>query len=141
MRSIVLFTALAGLSGASIAAVQQPAPAAPAAPAPVAAAQADFKVGAAVRDSGGTQVGTIASVDAAKAVVDTGDTKIGVPLTFFKKDDAGVLLTITGEQFHDAIAKAHARIEAEKAAAAAPAAAPASPATAAPASPPTPPKS
>ena len=41
-------------------------------------------------------------------------TKIGVPLTMFRKDDKGLLLSITGKQFSDAVAKAHARAKPSK---------------------------
>ena len=50
-------------------------------------------------------------------VIDTGQTKIGVPLSLFSKDDKGPTLTITADQFNQAVAKAHARAEAAKAAA------------------------
>jgi hypothetical protein len=59
----------------------------------------------------GTPVGTVVSSTDQQAVVDTGQTKIGVPLTLIHKDDKGLLLSITGKQFSDAIAKAHARAQ------------------------------
>lgn len=80
-----------------------------------AAAAADFKAGAAVRDSKGVQVATIVSADADKVVLDTGQTKIGVPTSFFVKNSQGVALNITAGQFNQAVAKAHARAEAAKA--------------------------
>lgn len=49
-----------------------------------------------------------------QVVVDTGQTKIGVPLALIQKDDKGLLLSITGKQFSDAIAKAHARAQAQQ---------------------------
>lgn len=73
---------------------------------------ADVKAGAALRGSEGTALGTLVSSTDQQAVVDTGQTKIGVPLTLFKKDDKGLLLSITAKQFNDAVAKAHARAQA-----------------------------
>ena len=74
----------------------------------VAATAADIKAGAALRDSKGVQIGTIASVDASQAVVDTGQTKIGVPLIAFGKDDQGLLLGMTADKFAELVAKAQA---------------------------------
>jgi len=36
-----------------------------------------------------------------------------VPLTIFRKDEKGLLLSITAKQFSDAVAKAHARSQAQ----------------------------
>jgi hypothetical protein len=72
----------------------------------VAATPADIKPGAALRDSKGVQIGTIVSVDADQAVVDTGKTKIGVPLIAFGKDDQGLLLGMTADKFAELVAKA-----------------------------------
>ena len=101
------------LSAPAVAAAQ-PAPAAPKAASAVAATSADLKAGAQIRDVDGALVGTIVSSTDQAVVVDTGQTKIGVPLTFFKKDDKGVLLSVTAKQFNDAIAKAHARAQAQQ---------------------------
>ncbi len=76
------------------------------------ATAADLKAGAPLRDSQGAPVGTIASVDGEHIVVDTGKDKIGVPLNIFGKDDKGLVLAITADQFNQAIAKAHARAQA-----------------------------
>ena len=81
-----------------------------------AATVADLKAGASLRDSKGAPVGTIVSASEQAVVIDTGQTKIGVPLTMFRKDDKGLLLAITAKQFNEAVAKAHARAEAAKAA-------------------------
>jgi hypothetical protein len=97
----------------SSAAVAQGSPATKAAP--VAATAADVKPGASLRDMDGAPVGTIVSSTDQAVVVDTGETKIGVPLTMFRKDDKGLLLSITGKQFSDAVAKAHARAQAQQA--------------------------
>jgi hypothetical protein len=82
------------------------------------------KAGAAVRDSRGVQVATIVELQGANVVLDTGQTKIAVPMTFLVKDGQGVMLNITADQFNGAIAKAHARAEAAKAAQAQPASPP-----------------
>lgn len=76
------------------------------------ATAADIKAGAALRDVKGVPIGSIVSVDDKQAVVDTGQTKIGVPLIGFGKDDKGLLLNITADQFNQAIAKAHAKSQA-----------------------------
>ena len=76
------------------------------------ATAADLKAGASLRDSQGVQVGTIASVDGERIVIDTGKDKIGVPLNILGKDDKGLMLSITADQFNQAIAKAHARAQA-----------------------------
>lgn len=73
---------------------------------PVAATSADIRAGAALRDVKGVPIGTIVSVDSSQAVVDTGKTKIGVPLIAFGKDDQGLLLGMTADKFAELIAKA-----------------------------------
>ena len=73
---------------------------------PVAATAADIKAGASLRDIKGAPIGTIVSVDAGQAVVDTGKTKIGVPLIAFGKDDQGLLLGMTSDKFNELVAKA-----------------------------------
>jgi hypothetical protein len=80
------------------------------------ATAADIKAGAQVRDIKGVPVGTIATLasnevvaDATQAVIDTGQTKIGVPLSAFGKDDKGLLLSITAEKFNQLVAQVHAK--------------------------------
>lgn len=97
---------------ASSAAFAQGSPATKVAAAPATAA--DVKAGAPLRDMDGAPVGTIVSSTDQAVVVDTGQTKIGVPLTMFRKDDKGLLLSITAKQFSDAVAKAHARAQAQQ---------------------------
>lgn len=75
----------------------------------VPATAADIKAGASLRDIKGVAIGTIASVDANQAVVDTGQTKIGVPLIAFGKDDKGLLLGMTADKFNQLVAEAHAK--------------------------------
>jgi hypothetical protein len=84
------------------------------------ATAADIKPGAPVRDVKGVPVGTIAALapnevvaDSNQAVIDTGQTKIGVPLIAFGKDDKGLLLSITAEKFNQLVAQAHASSQAQ----------------------------
>lgn len=74
----------------------------------VAATASDITAGAALRDSKGVSIGTIASLDADGVVVDTGQTKIKVPLMAFGKDDQGLLLGITAAKFAELVSKAQA---------------------------------
>ena len=99
-----------GLSGYSSVAFAQT----PAAAAATPATAADVKAGAQVRDSKGVQVATIVEMQGANVVLDTGQTKVAIPMTLLVKDSQGVMLNITAEQFNDAMAKAHARAEAAK---------------------------
>jgi hypothetical protein len=78
----------------------------------VPATAADIKAGASLRDVKGVKIGTIASSDGQQVVVDTGTTKIGVPLVAFGKDDQGLLLSITADKFNQLVAAAHAKSEA-----------------------------
>jgi hypothetical protein len=82
----------------------------------VPATEADIKAGAQVRDVKGVPVGTIATLaanevaaDPTQAVIDTGQTKIGVPLSAFGKDDKGLMLSITAEKFNQLVAQVHAK--------------------------------
>jgi hypothetical protein len=75
----------------------------------------DIQAGARVRDVKDVPVGTIASLganevvaDPNQVVIDTGQTKIGVPLAAFGKDDKGLLLSITADKFNQLVAQAHA---------------------------------
>jgi hypothetical protein len=68
---------------------------------------ADIKAGSPLRDTQGVPIGTIDSVDADGAVVNTGQAKIKVPLAAFGKDDGGLLLGITAARFNELVAKAH----------------------------------
>jgi len=78
----------------------------------VPATAADIKAGASLRDVKGVKIGTIASTDGQQVVVDTGATKIGVPLVAFGKDDQGLLLSITADKFNQLVAAAHAKAQA-----------------------------
>jgi hypothetical protein len=81
----------------------------------VKAMAADIAPGAALRDIKGVPIATVVSVDGDQVIVDTGKTKVGVPLEGFGKDDKGLLLSITAEQFNAAIEKAHAAAQAQPA--------------------------
>ena len=75
------------------------------------ATAADIKSGASLRDIKGVEIGTIASVDSDRAVVDTGKTKIRVPLVAFGKDDRGLLLGMTSAQVQRAGRESTVRTE------------------------------
>lgn len=95
-RAAFLATAL--LTGSATAAYAQDAavPTAPAAAtAPAATATANVTAGAAVNDTKGGTVGTIASVSGDLAVIDTGSVKASVPVASFAKGDNGLLLGMT----------------------------------------------
>jgi hypothetical protein len=84
------------------------------------ATAADIKPGTPVRDVKGVPLGTIAALgpnevvaDPDQGVIDTGQTKIGVPLVAFGKDDKGLLLSITAAQFNQLVAQAHASSQAQ----------------------------
>jgi hypothetical protein len=70
---------------------------------------ADIRAGASLRDIRGVPIGTVATIDADGAVVNTGKTKIRVPLTAFGKDDNGLLLGITATHFNQLVATANSR--------------------------------
>ena len=80
------------------------------------ATAADIKAGAQVRDVKGVPVGTIATLaanevaaDPTQTVIDTGQIKIGVPLSAFGKDDKGLMLSITAEKFNQLVAQVHSK--------------------------------
>lgn len=82
----------------------------------VPATAADFHAGAPVRDVKGVPVGAIAILgsnevvaDPSQTVIDTGHAKIGVPLSAFGKDDKGLLLSITAENFNQLVAQANVK--------------------------------
>lgn len=106
---LLMFVSASAFSSAGFA---QSTPATASAP----ATAADIKAGARVRDSKGDQVAKIVEMQGANVVLDTGQTKIGVPMNLLANDSQGLMLTITADQFNGAIAKAHARAEAAKAA-------------------------
>lgn len=88
---------------------KQPDQRKPGKPSAVPATASDIKVGSPLRDVNGVALGTIVALDGDQAVVDTGQTKIGVPLIAFGKDKKGLLLAMTAEKFGQLIAAAHAK--------------------------------
>ena len=78
-------------------------------PEAVPATATDIKAGSALRDVKGVPIGTILSLDGDQAVVDTGHTKIGVPLIAFGKDKKGLLLGMTADKFNQLVAAAQAK--------------------------------
>ena len=81
----------------------------------VKASPEDIKAGAVLRDIKGVQIGTIVSADANQAIVDTGQTKIGVPLIAFGKNDQGLLISMTADKFNQLVAQAHSKTQAQPA--------------------------
>jgi hypothetical protein len=81
----------------------------------VPATAADIKAGAQVRDVNGASIGVVATLaanevaDAGAVVLDTGQSKIGVPLSAFGKDDKGLMLSITARNFKQLVAQANAQ--------------------------------
>lgn len=82
---------------------------------PTPATASDITAGAQIRDIKGVVVGTVATLaenevvaDAGQIVIDTGQSKIGVPLSAFGKDDKGLMLSITAEKFNELMAQARA---------------------------------
>jgi len=69
----------------------------------------DISVGAPVRDVNGVPIGKVASIDADGVVVDTGQSKVKIPLIGFGKDNSGLLVGITAQKFAELVAKAHAQ--------------------------------
>jgi len=80
----------------------------------VPATATDVVAGAQIRDVKGVSVGMVAALaanevaDPDSVVVDTGQTKIGVPLSAFGKDDKGLMLSITAQNFKQLVAQANA---------------------------------
>jgi len=81
----------------------------------VPATASDILAGAPIRDVKGVSVGMVATLaanevaDPDSVVVDTGQTKIGVPLSAFGKDDKGLLLSISADNFKQLVAQASAQ--------------------------------
>jgi len=81
----------------------------------VPATAADIKAGAPVRDVKGASIGVVGTLaanqvaDPDSIVVDTGQNKVGVPLSAFGKDDDGLMLSITAQNFRQLVAQATAQ--------------------------------
>ena len=86
----------------------------------VPATAADIKAGARVRDVNGASIGVVATLaanevaDPDSVVVDTGRSKIGVPLIAFGKDDKGLMLSITAQNFKQLVAQANSQASQSK---------------------------
>ena len=120
MKFRAAFLATALLTGSATAALAQDAAApAAAATAPAAsatapaAAKTNVTVGAAVSDTKGGSVGTIASVSGDVAVLDTGTVKASVPISSFAKGDKGLLLGMTKAELEAAAQGASAEQKAK----------------------------
>ncbi|MBR0553295.1 hypothetical protein [Stakelama marina] len=70
----------------------------------VAATAADLIAGAPIFDEAGKALGTIRSVDGPTAIVETGDSAVGVPVEAFGKNRNGLMLQLTKKQFDDMVA-------------------------------------
>lgn len=69
----------------------------------------DIVAGASVRDINGQAIGKIDSLHTDQVLVNTGQTKVGVPLVAFGKDKTGLLIGITAAKFNEMVATAHAQ--------------------------------
>lgn len=69
------------------------------------AAAVDLVAGASVRDVNGTPIATIETLEADGAVVRSEGRLAKLPLDAFGKDDAGLLLAITADEFRAAVAQ------------------------------------
>jgi hypothetical protein len=78
---------------------------------PAPATAQDIQAGALLRDIKGVQIAKIVSVAGDQVIVDTGQTKIGVPLIAFGKDENGLLLGMTADKFNQLVAQAHAKTQ------------------------------
>jgi len=87
---------------------QAVASAPPAKPEPRPATAADISAGAQLRDVNGQPVGKITAVAADGATLDTGQTKIKLPLDAFGVDSSGLVIGITAQKLNEIIAQADA---------------------------------
>lgn len=69
----------------------------------IAATEADLRVGAAVLDPQGGQVGTVESVDAEGAVVSTGNARAKMPVSSFGKNERGLVISMTRAELEAAV--------------------------------------
>jgi hypothetical protein len=104
---------LLGITSAKFAELVAKAHAGSAAPAPAQptshpATAADVVAGAALRDVNGQTVGKITGVSADGATVDTGKTKVKLPLDAFGVDGSGLLIGISAQKLDEIIAQAAA---------------------------------
>lgn len=93
---------------------QAAASAPPAKPEPRPATAADISAGAQLRDVNGQAIGKITAVTADGATLDTGQTKIKLPLDAFGVDSSGLVLGITAQKLNEIIAQADAQVGKKK---------------------------
>lgn len=86
----------------------QTAAAAPTKPEPRPATAADIAKGAPLRDVDGQPIGKITFVSADGATIDTGSTKVKLPIEDFGVDSAGLVLPITVQKLNELIAQSRA---------------------------------
>ena len=108
MKKHIIAAALAAASLTPVMAQAAPTPSAPAKDTAAAPAVSPT-VGAKVYDEQGGEVGTVETVDAANAVVNTGAKKATLPLVAFGKNDKGLLIKMTKPQLEAAVAAAEAK--------------------------------
>ncbi len=118
MRDTILAAGLlAALSAAPALAQTAPAPAAQApagtAAAPQAAAPVQVTAGASIVDATGASVGTVAQVNGATVVVDTGTNKVGVPAGNFSQGPNGLILGNTKAELDAAASQAAAQAQSQ----------------------------
>jgi len=87
---------------------QAAASAPPAKPEPRPATAADISAGAQLRDVDGQPVGKITAVAADGATIDTGQTKVKLPIDAFGVDSSGLMIAITAQKLNEIIAQADA---------------------------------
>jgi hypothetical protein len=86
----------------------------PAKPEPRPATAADISAGAQLRDVNGQALGKITAVAADGATLDTGQTKIKLPLDAFGVDSSGLVLGITAQKLNEIIAQADSQAAKKK---------------------------
>lgn len=74
--------------------------------APVPAAAADVVPGRPLRDIKGEPIARVDAVDAQGVIVNTGTSRVRLPLNAFGKDDLGLLLGISADRFRALVVKA-----------------------------------
>jgi len=80
----------------------------PAKPEPQAATVGDISAGAQLRDVNGQPIGKITTVANDGATIDTGQTKVKLPLDAFGVDNSGLMIGITAQKLNEIIAQADA---------------------------------
>ena len=111
MRNVFLLCAVA-IAGPAIGQTA-PTPAPSATPAPAATAAPQVRVGAAIVDSSGAEVGTVDQVAGDVVTVNTGTNKVGVPLGNFAAGPNGLVLGNTKAQLDAAAAQVAAQTQAQ----------------------------